>query len=90
MMFTFLEADHTDGSYTPPAIKSYEEVDADCPNFFEVILQLYWPWLVGLVFLILGCCACCYRCCCTKCNGRSWFKGQGRTGTGAEQEMVTN
>lgn len=48
MMFTFLEADHTDGSYTPPAIKSYEEVDADCPNFFEVILQLYWPWLVGL------------------------------------------
>ena len=83
MIFTFLEADHTDGSYTPPAIKSYEEVDADCPNFIEVILQLYWPWLVGLVFLIFGCFACCWRCCCTN-------KGQSRTGTGAEQEMVTD
>ena len=31
-LVAFLEADHDDGSYTPPAVRAIEEEDAECPS----------------------------------------------------------
>ena len=72
-IWTFLSANHTDGSYSAPAPTSYEQQLSGCPSFIEVIMRMYF-WIIFSVSLCLCCCCggcifslhrkgCCCHCC---------------------------
>jgi predicted esterase len=57
-LVAFLEADHDDGSYTPPAVRAIEEEDAECPSSVDILLSLFWWVILILVLLLLLSCFC--------------------------------
>ena len=63
-IFTFLRANHSDGTYTPAAPTPSELPGASCDSFLVVVLRTYW-WF-GLLSLL--CCGGgfygCFCCCC--------------------------
>ena len=63
-IFSFLDANHTDGSYTPPAPTPDELPSAGCESTTSILLRLYW-WVIVLCLLCCcGCGYCCALCCC--------------------------
>ena len=61
---TFLKANHTDGSYTPPAPAPAELPDAPCDSAATILLRQYWWVILVVVILIAGSCFGCALCCC--------------------------
>ena len=53
---SFLRANHTDGSYIPPAPTPYEEQISGCPGFLLVILRWLWRLYWWAFILVILCC----------------------------------
>ena len=58
---TFLNANHSDGSYTPPPISDDEMPDADCESASDVLFRLYWWVLLLAAAVIIWTLYCCCK-----------------------------
>ena len=86
----FLKANHTDGSFTPPAPAPDELPDAGCESSTSILLRLYW-WIIPVS--LICCCGACYSCALCCCRDKiparcrcDWKKAPCQRGVGADKD----